>query len=195
MFLHRRTNYGQPDLRHAKEMKVTLFYGIVTGIIFGFLLQKAQVLRYDKQVGALRLMDMTILKFMLSAIVVSTIGIYFLKDVGVIQLSIKSTSIGAQVIGGLVFGVGWGLLGYCPGTAAGALGEGRLDGLWGVLGMLGGGALYAVLYPFMKTYIISIGDFGKVSVPQIIGINHWLVVIALAVLTLLLFRLFERKNL
>jgi uncharacterized membrane protein YedE/YeeE len=136
-------------------MKMTLLYGVVTGIIFGFLLQKAQVLRYEKQIGALRLMDMTILKFMLSAIVVSAIGIYFLKDVGVIQLSIKSTSIGAQVIGGLVFGFGWGLLGYCPGTAAGALGEGRIDGLWGVLGMLGGGALYAAIYPFMKTYIIT----------------------------------------
>lgn len=110
---------------------MSLFYGVITGIIFGFLLQKAQVLRYDKQVGALRLLDMTILKFMLSAIVVASIGIYFFKDLGVIKLSIKSTSIGALVVGGLLFGIGWGLLGYCPGTAGGALGEGRIDGLWG----------------------------------------------------------------
>ena len=53
---------------------MALIYGLITGIIFGFLLQKAQVLRYDKQVGALRLIDMTILKFMLSAIVVASIG-------------------------------------------------------------------------------------------------------------------------
>ena len=174
---------------------MSLLYGVVTGIIFGFLLQKAQVLRYDKQVGALRLMDMTILKFMLSAIVVATVGIYLFKDLGMIKLSVKSTSIGAQVVGGLVFGVGWGLLGYCPGTAAGALGEGRIDGLWGVLGMLCGGALYAAIYPFMKTYVISVGDLGKISIPEIIGINHWIVVIVLAVLTLLLFRLFEIKKL
>jgi uncharacterized membrane protein YedE/YeeE len=90
-------------------------------------------LRYDKQLGALRLIDMTILKFMLSAIFVGYIGTYLFKDLGVIQLSIKSTSIGAQVVGGLVFGIGWGLLGYCPGTAAGAVGESRIDGLWGVL--------------------------------------------------------------
>jgi uncharacterized membrane protein YedE/YeeE len=167
----------------------------MTGIIFGFLLQKAQVLRYDKQVGALRLMDMTILKFMLSAIVVASIGIYLLKDIGVIELSMKSTSIGAQVVGGLLFGIGWGLLGYCPGTAAGALGEGRIDGLWGILGMLCGGALYAVIYPFMKTHIVSIGNFGKIGVPQIIGINHWIVVIVLTALTLALFRFFEKKNL
>jgi hypothetical protein len=146
---------------------MSLFYGVITGIIFGFLLQKAQVLRYDKQVGALRLLDMTILKFMLSAIVVAAIGIYFLKDLGVIELSIKSTS----------------------------LGEGRIDALWGVLGMLCGGALYAVIYPFMNAHFISIGDYGKISVPQAIGINHWIVIAVLAVLTILLFRWFERKNL
>ena len=173
---------------------MSLIYGVITGIIFGFLLQKAQVLRYDKQLGALRVIDMTIVKFMLSAIVVGSIGIYLFKDLGVISLDIKSTSIGAQVVGGLLFGIGWGLLGYCPGTAAGAIGEGRIDGLWGVLGMLCGGALYAVVYPFMKTHIISIGKYGKLSVPQLIGINHWIVITVFAVLTILLFWLFEKKN-
>ena len=174
---------------------MSLFYGIVTGIIFGFLLQKAQVLRYDKQVGALRLIDMTILKFMLSAIVVASIGIYIFKDLGVVKLSIKATSIGAQLVGGALFGIGWGLLGYCPGTAVGALGEGRIDSLWGILGMLGGGALYAVIYPFMKAHIVSIGSYGKISLPQVIGINHWIVIIILTVLSGLLFRFFEEKNL
>jgi len=174
---------------------MSLFYGLITGLIFGFLLQKAQVLRYDKQVGALRLLDMTILKFMLSAIIVACIGIYFFKDLGIIKLSIKSTSLGAQVVGGLLFGIGWGLLGYCPGTAAGALGEGRIDGLWGILGMLCGGALYAVIYPFMNTHVSSIGDYGKITIAQAIGINHWIVVAVLTALTLVLFRWFERKNL
>ena len=174
---------------------MSLFYGLITGIIFGFLLQKAQVLRYDKQVGALRFLDMTILKFMLSAIVVAAIGIYLFKDLGLIKLSLKSTSIGALVVGGLLFGIGWGLLGYCPGTAVGAIGEGRMDGLWGVLGMLCGAALYAVIYPYMKAHIISIGNYGKISVPQVAGINHWIVVVALAVISLLLFRWFEKKNL
>ena len=174
---------------------MSLFYGVITGIIFGFLLQKAQVLRYDKQVGALRLLDMTILKFMLSAIVVASIGISFFTDLGMIKLSIKSTSLGAQVAGGSLFGIGWGLLGYCPGTAAGALGEGRIDGLWGILGMLCGGALYAVIYPFMKAHIIGIGNYGPIVIPQIIGINHWVVVALLAGLTIVLFRWFERKGL
>ena len=174
---------------------MSLLYGLVTGIIFGFLLQKGQVLRYDKQIGALRLMDMTIVKFMLSAIVVASIGIYLLKDMGLVKLSLKGTSLGAQLIGGGLFGLGWGLLGYCPGTAAGALGEGRWDSLWGILGMFGGGALYAAVYPFTKAHIISLGNFGKITLPEVLGMNHWIVIIAVAVIALLLFLFFEKKKL
>lgn len=115
---------------------ITLFYGLITGILFGFLLQKGEVLRYDKQIGALRLQDMTIVKFMLSHIAVAMVGVYFLYDLGIVKLSIKSTILGGVVIGAIIFGIGWGLLGYCPGTSLGALGEGRIDALWGIGGML-----------------------------------------------------------
>lgn len=172
-----------------------LLYGLITGILFGLIMQKSGILTYEKQIGALRLIDMTVFKVMLSAIIVGAIGIYFFKDIGVIKLSLKGTSIGAQVTGGLIFGVGWALLGYCPGIAAGALGEGHVDVFWGILGMLFGGAVYAIIYPFMKKYIISIGGFGKISLPQILGINHWIVIVVFSILTVVLFRFFEKKGL
>ena len=50
--------------------------GLVTGIFFGFLLQKGRVLRFEKQVGAMLLKDMTILKFMLSAIMVAIVSAF-----------------------------------------------------------------------------------------------------------------------
>lgn len=173
---------------------MTLGYGLITGIFFGILLQKAQVLRYDKQVGAMRFLDMTIFKFMLSSIIVSAIGIYLLKDLGLIKLSVKGTSIGAQLVGGSLFGIGWGLLGYCPGTAVGAIGEGRLDALWGILGMLCGAALYAEVYPFMKAKIITLGNYGKLTLPQALGVSHWLVIVVFALIVLAMFYLFEKKN-
>jgi len=61
-----------------------LIYGLITGILFGFLMQKARVIRYDKQLGALRLMDMTIVKFMLSNVLVAMVGTYLLKDLGLV---------------------------------------------------------------------------------------------------------------
>ncbi len=102
-----------------------LLYGLITGIIFGFLLQKARVIRYDKQLGALRLIDMTIVKFMLSTILVAMVGTYLLKDLGLVKLSIKPTILGGVILGGLIFGIGWGLLGYCPGTSGWSTGGGK----------------------------------------------------------------------
>jgi len=174
---------------------MSLMYGLVTGILFGILLQKAEVLRFDKQVGALRLMDMTIFKFMLSAIAVGAVGIYLLRDLELIKLSIKGTSIGAQILGGTLFGIGWAILGYCPGTAGGALGEGRIDAIWGILGMLFGGGIYALAYPFFKANVISLGNFGKITLPQILGVNHWIIVVVFVAFIIFMFGFFEKKAL
>lgn len=176
-------------------MSTMAYYGLITGILFGFFLQKARVLRYDKQLGALRLIDMTIVKFMVSSILVGMVGVYLLKDLGLVKLSVKSTVLGGNIVGGIIFGLGWGLLGYCPGTSAGALGEGRWDAVWGILGMLAGAALFAEAYPSLKKTILTWGDFGKITLPQIVGINHWIIILILVMAGLLLFRWFERKGL
>ena len=175
-------------------MKV-LIYGLVTGVFFGFFLQKGRVLRYDKQLGALRLMDMTIVKFMLSTVLVGMVGIYLLKDLGLVKLSIKSTNLGANIIGGLLFGAGWGLLGYCPGTSAGALGEGRWDALWGIVGMLVGAAIFAEVYSTLKTNILTWGNLGKITLPQVLGLSHWVIILVMIFGALVLFWWFEKKGL
>ena len=172
-----------------------LAYGLIVGILFGFFLQKARVIRYDRQLGALRLLDMTIVKFMLSTILVSMIGVYLLRDIGLAKLSIKPTVLGGNIIGGLIFGIGWGMLGYCPGTSAGALGEGRWDALWGILGMLTGAGLFAEAYPGLKKTVLTWGDLGQITLPQILGINHWAIIVVFLLVGLGLFRWFEKKGL
>jgi hypothetical protein len=172
-----------------------LIYGSVTGIIFGFLLQKGRVIRYDKQIGALRLLDMTIVKFMFTSILVAMVGVYLLKDLGIVKLSLKATVLGGNVVGGLIFGIGWGLLGYCPGTQLGALGEGRWDAIWGILGMLVGAGIFAEMYPFLKNTVLQWGNFGKITIPQALGINHWIVIVAFVIIGILMFRWFEKKGL
>ena len=127
---------------------------------------------FERQVGAMRLRDMTIVKF-----------------------SPRSLSLGLQIVGGLLFGAGWAIIGYCPGTSIGALGEGRYHVIWPILGMLVGGLVFVFLYPFIQTYIRPIGSFGALTVPGILGINHWVVIAALAVGAFFLFRFFEKKGL
>ncbi|BCA78897.1 DUF6691 family protein [Desulfuromonas sp. AOP6] len=172
-----------------------LIYGLLTGVAFGFILQKGGVLRYDKQLGVLRLIDMTIIKFMLTSVLVGMVGIYLLVDLELAKLSLKTTILGGNIIGGLIFGIGWGLLGYCPGTSAGALGEGRWDALYGILGMVAGAAVYAEAFPLMKRTVLTWGNLGKITIPQVLGVNHWPVILVFVVGAVLLFRFFEKKGL
>ncbi len=170
-----------------------LLFGAVTGFLFGVFLQKGQVLRYEKQIGFLRLMDMTIIKFMFSAILVGMIGIVLCHDLGLIDYKIKTLSLGGQIIGGSLFGIGWALFGYCPGTAVGALGEGRWHAVWGVVGMLIGAGIYAQVYPLMKKTVLTWGSFGKLTIPEMIGVNQWIVVAVMSVLILMLFKIMGKK--
>ncbi len=171
-----------------------LILGIATGIIFGFLLQKARVLRFEKQVGFLCLRDMTIIKFMFSAILVGMVGIYLLKDLGMIELKIKGTVLGAQIIGGLLFGCGWAVLGYCPGTSVGAVGEGRVHAIWGILGMFIGAAIYAEAYPALARTVLTWGNYGTITLPELLHVNHWVVIVMFVAIGLVLFGWFKRKK-
>ncbi len=172
----------------------SLVLGLVTGFLFGFLLQKGRVLRFDKQVGAMRLRDMTILKFMLSAILVGMVGIWLLSDLGVLKLNHKPMNVGAILIGGLLFGAGWAVMGFCPGTAVGALGEGRWHAVFAVLGMIVGAAIYAESFPALKNSVLAWKDFGKISLPELLGVSHWIIIPLFWAGTIALFAWFEKRK-
>jgi uncharacterized membrane protein YedE/YeeE len=138
---------------------------------------------------------MTIVKFLLTTILVAMVGIYLLLDLGLVKLSVKPLVLGGNVLGGLIFGIGWGIVGYCPGTAMGALGEGRYDSIFGLLGMILGAAIYAEMFPLMKATVLTWGNFGKITIPSALGINHWIVIVVLVAAFIGLFRWFEKKRL
>ncbi|MBN2644055.1 MAG: YeeE/YedE family protein [Desulfuromonadaceae bacterium] len=172
-----------------------LFLGLITGILFGFFLQKAEVLRFEKQVRFMLLKDLTIIKFMGTAVLVGMVGITALNQMGVIALSLKATNVAAIIMGGLLFGVGWAVAGFCPGTAVGALAEGRMHALWALLGMLFGAAAYAEAYPVLAKTVLTWGDYGKLTLPQVLGVSPWLIIAAFVAGMLLLFWQAERKGL
>ncbi len=151
-----------------------LLLGLMTGIAFGFILQKGQALKFHKIIDALRLRDFTIWKLMFTAIGVGMIGVYAMNELGLAKLHIKPTILSANILGGLIFGAGFALLGFCPGTCVGAAGEGRLDGLYsGVLGLLIGAGLYSEVYPYLLPGFLKVGALGKVTLPHLLGIGIW----------------------
>ena len=108
-----------------------LALGLLFGLAFGFLLQKGGVAKYHILLGVLLLEDFTVIKVMLSAIIVGMVGVLTMNRLGLVELHLKPTRYAANVLGGLVFGVGFALIGYCPGTGAAALGQGNYDAIGG----------------------------------------------------------------
>ena len=169
--------------KQKKSDRSSLIWGLFFGFIFGFLLQKGGATKYNVIVGQLLLEDFTVLKIMLTAAVTGMIGIYFMKSMGWVKLYPKPGSVGMSVIGGLIFGVGFAVLGYCPGTIAGAVGNGYLDALaGGLIGIIVGAGLYASLYPKIRNGILKKGEFGTMTFPELFKVNDWVVVIPAAVL-------------
>jgi hypothetical protein len=176
--------------------KVQLTLGLVSGILFGFLLQKGGATSYDVILGQLLLTDFTVIKIMLSAVIAGMIGVHFLKSIGLAQLHPKPGSLGISLIGALFFGIGFATLGYCPGTIAGAVGQGSLDALFGgVIGILIGAGLLAALYPKLQGSIMKKGDFGDLTLPRLLGVNHWIIVIPVAAGLIALLVWMERAGL
>lgn len=160
-----------------------LLWGLLFGIIFGFLLQKGGATRYDVIVGQLLLTDFTVLKIMMSAVVTGMLGIHLMRKLGWVQFTPKAGSWGKNVIGGLIFGLGFALLGYCPGTIAGAVGNGYLDAaVGGLAGIVIGSGLLAALYPKLRKGILAKGDYGTLTLPQLLKVNEWAVILPLSVI-------------
>jgi hypothetical protein len=176
---------------------VQLPLGLLFGFCFGFLLQKGGVCRYEVILAQLLLEDFRVVKVMLSAVVTGMIGIYALRSFGLAKLHAKSGSLGTSVPGPLIFGIGFGLLGYCPGTAVGAVGHGALDALaGGVLGMLVGAGLYAAVYPHLKARILDRGRFGDITLVDLFRARtSWPVVVPAALFLIALLALLEGTGL
>lgn len=172
-----------------------LAMGAATGLVFGFLLQKGGVTRYNVIVNQFRFRDFTVLKTMLTAIVVGSIGIYAMLQLGLIKgLSVKPAELAMNAGGGVIFGVGMVLLGYCPGTALAAIGQGSRDAIVGVLGALAGAAIYAEAYPAISRTIEPIAKYGKITFPEIMGVSPWIVIGALAVVSVVVFVLIGKRE-
>jgi hypothetical protein len=169
------------------DTPLNLAYGLITGLVFGFLLQRGGVTRYRVIVGQFLLKDHTVLKTMLTAVVVGAAGVWALHLFGGVSLHVKAANVLANIVGGVLFGFGMVLLGYCPGTGVGALGDGSRHAWFGVLGMLAGAAVYAELHSALTSTILSVGSLGKITFPEVTGISPWLFVAVLAVLAAVLF--------
>lgn len=142
---------------------------IIIGFIFGAILQFARLNRFNTISGMAMLTDYAVAKAIAVAIGVGMIIINLEIAFDWATFHDKPFMLGGVMIGGLIFGVGMAILGYCPGTMAISLGEGSIDALAGIVGGLAGGLVYTLVLPDIA--FLRGPDFGKISLFSMVG-NH-----------------------
>ena len=153
------------------------------GFIFGFGLYHAGFTDSRKIARAFYLKDVGVPVVMFSAIVTGMLGLWLLSLVGFIdtsQMYYLPTYLMPMAVGGLLFGVGMAIGGFCPGTAAASIATGRIDAMVFVIGFLGGSILFGDLFPVWGDFYNS--DYrGVYRLDELFGINLGSVVLILAV--------------
>jgi uncharacterized protein len=144
---------------------------VLFGLIFGFLLQKGGVAKYHILMGVLLFQDFTVIKVMLSAIIVGMLGVFALRAMGRLELKVKSTRLGSNIIGGLIFGFGFACSGYCPGTGAAALGQNNWDAIFMMLGMIAGSFAFAMASAALARSVGKWGNRGELLLPDLLHVR------------------------
>ncbi len=181
------------------SQNASLLIAVILGIFFGMFLERGGLGNPHKLTGVFYLADFTVPKVMFTAILVAAFGLYLLSDLKLLDMErvwIVPTFFWPQIAGGALFGIGFLISGYCPGTAVAGFASGRLDALVTMIGIGAGSLLFAVLYPFVEGFYVSSG-MGGATLPKIIGISHWFVIAFLVVFAAGMFYFmewFERRG-
>jgi len=164
-------------------MNSQIWLGLLSGTAFGFVIQRVGATNANKMARAHLMIEADIPRFMLLAVALSAVGLLGLQMSAVGRTLIIPTSLVATTVAGILFGVGWGLCGYCPGTTWAAAGEGRLDAVFALLGGLLGAGVFAQFHEVLIPRLYSPTNVGPVTVADLTGSRPLavvLVVVALA---------------
>jgi uncharacterized protein len=156
----------------------SLVVAVLLGIAFGWFLERGGMGNARKLAGQFYFTDMAVLKLMFTAIVTAMLGLFWLSWAGLLDLSrvyVPETFIAPQLVGGVVFGVGFTVGGLCPGTSCVAAATGRRDGLALVGGMLAGVFAFGEAFPFVQGFVESTAR-GSWTLPEALGLSHGTVV-------------------
>jgi len=156
----------------------SLVIAVLLGIAFGWFLERGGMGNARKLAGQFYFTDLSVLKLMFSAILTAMLGLFWLSWAGLLDLSrvyVPETFIAPQVVGGLVFGVGFAAGGLCPGTSCVAAATGRRDGLALIAGVLTGVFVFGEAFPAIGAFADSTAR-GAWTLPQALGLSYGTVV-------------------
>ena len=172
---------------------MTLLYALFVGIIMGALIQRVGASSPRMILAALRLEDITIIKFMATTIGVGVIVAYLLGAVMPMHFDVKPTYVIGVALGGLIFGAGFAIGGYCPGTCVVGISEGRRDGWMALLGGVVGALVFTLLYTLIEEPLIKPMTYGKITWGDVLHLPTLAVAIVVGAAMLLAVRLLPTR--
>ncbi len=143
---------------------------LIMGALFGALLQRGRVCDCNVIEGQFRLSDFTMVKVMLTAVLVGGLGVVVLTRLGLAHYVIKDANLLGVALGAAIFGAALVVLGYCPGSGLAAAATGSLHAWAGLFGMLAGAVAYAFSYAWLRAHVLDVWALGKVRLPELTGI-------------------------
>ena len=127
-----------------------LFY-LVFGVAFGFVLSRSGAADYNYIQGMFLFERFQLYGIIGTAVVLTAPGLWLLKRRG--RTMTGSTLVvepkpghRGNIVGGVLFGVGWSIAGMCPGPIFVNIGEGKLYALAALAGALVGAGAFGAAY-------------------------------------------------
>lgn len=164
-------------------------FAVIAGFGFGYVLENAGFGSARKLAAQFYLKDMTVLKVMFTAIVTAMLGLVVLRAVGVLSFDdvyVNPTFMGPQVVGGLIFGAGFVVGGYCPGTAVVAAATGKIDAIAFLFGIGAGVLAFAGSYPKIEVFAKS-GSGERQFLTSFLHLDYGVVAILVTLMALGMF--------
>ncbi len=166
--------------------ETSLLVAFVIGIGFGFALERAGFGSARKLVSQFYLNDLAVFKVMFTAILTAMLGVTYLSWFGLLDLHavyLVPTYLAPQMGGGVIFGAGFVIGGYCPGTSLAGVATGRFDALAYGVGLYTGTLVFAEAFPLVKRFF-GATSLGQVTIPQYFNLPYGLVVFAVVLVAL-----------
>jgi hypothetical protein len=178
------------DLSSLVGHGLTSVLYVVTGIGFGFALEQAGFGDSRNLAAQFYLRDMRVLKVMFTAIITALVLMTWASALGLLDASaifINPTHLWPGILGGLVFGIGFVVGGYCPGTALVSMATLKLDGMFFVAGLAAGMFVFGETIGSYQTFWDTSGFLGEVTLMQAFHLSTGVVVLAVVVMALGMF--------
>lgn len=150
---------------------LTITLGIAMGIIFGIALEKARVFEPGIIIGQFQFRNFIMLKVFLTAIMTSLVVFALFFGLGFERLNWKVTIYSADIIGGLLLGIGIALAGACPGTLFAQIGAGYKDSIATFFGALAGATTFIQLRPWLSTVLLNNSPKEKLTVDAMLNLS------------------------